>query len=76
MSATPTDDLQRRALAAWFRTGGTGTPRASVVEHGGRQYVVLAGGAGTTLAVYRWRDTIQTPQLMRLRRWPTEVAPR
>jgi hypothetical protein len=65
-------DLERRALAAYFRSGGTDRPAngASVTEHDGRLYVVLSSASGT-LAVYRVRGS---GALKRLRRWPPEVA--
>jgi hypothetical protein len=75
------DDLGRRALAAYYRQpqdfpGAVWNPphpsSPDVVEHNGRQYVVLHNVNGT-LAVYRVRNT---GQLRRLRRWPAEVADR
>ena len=65
------EDLLRRAMAAWFRSGSIEQPAAShVSEHAGKTYVVLKSVNGT-LAVYRVRtDGI----LKRLKRWPSEVA--
>lgn len=65
------DELTRRALAAYFRTGGTGQPgRASgVVERDGKLYVVLGSSRGV-LAVYRVRND---GMLRRMRRWPAEL---
>jgi hypothetical protein len=67
------DDMQRRALAAYFRTGGIDQPAGGgdVVEHQGRTYVVLSNVRGT-LAVYRVRA--YDGRLRRMRRWPREVA--
>jgi hypothetical protein len=66
-------DLERRALAAYYRSGGTDQPSGGgfVVEHDGKLYVVLSNVRGT-LAVYRVRGS---GALKRLRRWPREVAP-
>lgn len=66
------EDLTRRALAAYFRTGGTDQPAGGgdVVEHDGKRYVVLSNVKGT-LAVYRVRTS---GALKALRRWPAEVA--
>jgi len=60
-------ELRRRALAAWYATGSSGRPRASVAEVDGRAYVVLRE-RGTVAAVYRVRayDGV----LRRMRRWP------
>lgn len=57
MEKASKEDLIRRALSAWFRTGGTDQPSAAsgVAEHGGKQYVVLNNVAGV-LAVYRVRN--------------------
>lgn len=69
--AIMTDDLIRRALAAYFRTGGTEQPAGGgdLVEHDGMTYVVLRNVSGI-LAVYRVRnDGI----LKRLKRWPAEL---
>jgi hypothetical protein len=66
-------DLKRRALAAYFRTGGTGQPDGSpaLVEVDGKQYAVLGNG-DTVLAVYRVRayDGV----LQRLKRWPASIG--
>jgi len=64
------EDYVRRAIAAWFRSGGPGQPMpansSSVQDHDGKFYVELHNGNGT-LAVYRIRtDGI----LKRLKRWP------
>jgi hypothetical protein len=71
------DDLVRRAMAAYFRTGardgvvldqpGTGS---AITHWQGKRYVVLANSI-RTLAVYRVRTS---GQLKRLRRWPAQVA--
>jgi hypothetical protein len=49
-----TDDVVRRAFAAYFRTGGTEQPAntSAEVEHEGKRYVVL-GNINGILAVYR-----------------------
>jgi|ADGO01.1.fsa_nt_gi hypothetical protein len=53
------DSLTRRALAAWYRTGGSEPASARVVERDGLTYVVIdpLGGAADrpagVLAVYR-----------------------
>lgn len=67
-----TQDLRRRALAAYFRAGGTDQPAntSGMREHGGRRYVVLRSGAGP-LAVYRVKND---GMLRRLKRWPEAVA--
>ena len=48
------EDLSRRALAAYFRSGRTTQPTGGgvVQEYEGKQYVVLSNVRGT-LAVYR-----------------------
>ncbi len=66
-------EMVRRAMAAWFRTGGPNAPipanTSSVEEHDGKFYVELHNVNGT-LAVYRIRnDGI----LKRMKRWPLEV---
>ena len=69
------EQLLRRALAAWFRTGGTDRPTedSGVVKHNKLQYVVLKSGrgAGAVLAVYRVRNQ---GMLRRLRRWPSGLG--
>jgi hypothetical protein len=67
-------DVGRRALAAYYRSGGTDPPAGGgdVTEHEGKLYVVLQGARGT-LAVYRIRGS---GALRRMKRWPREVAPR
>lgn len=67
------EEYVRRAIAAWFRSGGPGQSMpantSSVQEHEGKFYVELHNVNGT-LAVYRIRrDNI----LKRLKRWPLEV---
>ena len=63
-------NLARRALAAYFRTGGDEqTSTADVVEHEGLNYVVLSS-ATSTLAVYRIRND---GVLRRMRRWPPAI---
>jgi hypothetical protein len=67
------EDLSRRALAAYFRSGGTTQPTGGgvVQEYEGKQYVVLSNVRGT-LAVYRVRND---GMLKGLRRPPRELAP-
>lgn len=76
MNAAIADDatLFRRALVAYFRTGGTDQPSndGGVTEHDGLLYVVLSN-AHRTLAVYRVHND---GALRRMKRWPREVAPR
>jgi hypothetical protein len=64
-------DLIRRAMSAWFRSGGIDQPAntSGVVEHEGKPYVVLKNVNGT-LAIYRVRND---GTLKRLRRWPAEL---
>jgi hypothetical protein len=72
MSIAPDGDLTRRALAAYFRGGGTDQPAGggNVIEHDGKLYVVLSNVNGT-LAVYRVRTD---GMLKGLKRWPKEVG--
>jgi hypothetical protein len=65
------EELTRRALAAYFRSGGTGQPArgSGVVERDGKLYVVLDSSRGI-LAVYRVRND---GMLRRMRRWPAEL---
>lgn len=64
-------DLKRRAMAAYFKTGGIDQPSqgGQVLIVGGLQYVLLSSG-GRILAVYRV-DTVG--RLKRLKRWPKEI---
>ena len=66
-------DLARRALAAYFRSGGTAQPMGGgdVTEYDGKLYVLLTNVRGT-LAVYRVRND---GMLKRLRRPPRNLAP-
>lgn len=67
--------LLGRALAAWFRAGGTDLPseHSGVVRHNKLRYVVLKSGrgAGAVLAVYRVRNQ---GMLRRLKRWPVGLV--
>jgi hypothetical protein len=72
-SKIDTDErLVSRALAAWYRAGGTDQPASDsgVVECAGLLYVVLRDGGGTPLAVYRVRPN---GLLKGLKRWPAEI---
>lgn len=66
------DDLVRRALAAYFRSGEHDQPSKGgrVAAHDGKFYVLLRSVRGL-VAVYRIRayDAV----LKRLRRWPEEI---
>ena len=66
-----TDDLVRRALAAYFRGGADIQPAntSGVVEHEGKSYVVLHNVNGI-LAVYRVRND---GVLKGLKRWPKAI---
>lgn len=66
------DDLRRRAMAAYFRGGGTRQPSGggSVHEVNGLWYVLLSSG-GEVYAVYRV-DSVG--RLKRLKRWPKTLA--
>ena len=66
-------ELQRRALAAYFRSGGNGHPDpalSSVEEHDGKRYVMLRNADGI-LACYRIRKF--DGMLKRLVRIPREL---
>jgi len=70
------DEYVRRAIAAFFRSGGPSVNMpmpantSSVQEHGGKFYVELHNVNGT-LAVYRIRND---GMLKRMKRWPKEVG--
>ncbi len=66
------EELSRRALAGYYRAGGTGTAEGRVTEHGGKRYVVVAAPQGATLAVYRVRPVDGV--LRRMKRPPAEVT--
>jgi hypothetical protein len=63
--------LVSRALAAWYRSGGTDRPDGPIATPivGNKQYIVLKSHFGV-VAVYR---LLNTGQLKRLKRWPEEV---
>lgn len=65
------DSLTRRALAAWYRAGGSEPASARVVERNGLTYVVVDRPA-EVLAVYRVRPVDGV--LRRMRRPPAEVT--
>lgn len=61
-------DLGRRALAAWFRSGGTDQPREPEGRRvDGKEYVVLANVRGI-LACYRVRNDGKLKSLARMPR--------
>ncbi len=80
MTRASDPELERRALAAWYRTAASDgvvaidapAGGAGVAEHDGRLYVVLQNVRGT-LAVYRVQND---GVLRRMKRWPPEVAAR
>jgi hypothetical protein len=65
------DQMKRRAMAAWFRSGGIDQPASNsgVEEYDDKYYVVLRNVNGV-MAVYRIRND---DSLKRLKRWPKEV---
>lgn len=65
-------DLVRRAYAAWFKSGGTETPKehSGVKMRLGLAYVVLHG-VGGVLAVYRVRPDNKALRIMK--RWPVSL---
>ena len=65
----PKGDLSARAIVAYIRTDGPVKCHADVVEHDGKQYVILSNRSGIR-AVYRVR---QRGDLKRLVRWPAEL---
>ena len=75
-AAPPKGDPVDRAVAAYYRTGGSSVPHPSnnpaVVKHNGKQYVVLDNVNGV-LAVYRIRNN---GYLKQLKRWPPELEGR
>lgn len=66
-------ELTRRAMAAWFKAGGTEAPSGAsgVKMRRGLAYVVLRGASGV-LAVYRVRPDNGT--LRGMKRWPASVV--
>ena len=65
------DEIVRRAMAAWFRSGGSDQPPITygIKEYQKKKYVVLENVNGL-LAVYRLRND---GQLKRLKRWPEPI---
>lgn len=65
-------DLTRRALAAYFRSGGTLQPSntSGVRKAKGKLYIVLSNAKGI-LAVYRVRND---GMLKGLKRWPIGIT--
>ena len=72
LDATQRADLVRRAMAAWFKAGGTEVPNKTscVKMRLGLAYVVLYGAAGV-LAVYRVRPDNLALRIMK--RWPASI---
>jgi hypothetical protein len=72
--AQPKGDPVSRAFAAYFREATWSPPQPSnssgVVEHKGKQYVVLENVNGV-LAVYRIRNN---GYLKQLKRWPAALG--
>jgi hypothetical protein len=70
--AIPDQDLQRRALAAWFRGGGTDQPAEPdhLQDEEGHAYIVLHNANGI-LAVYRVKND---GALRSLRRYPKALV--
>jgi hypothetical protein len=64
-------DYAPRAMAAYFRSGGTDQPSGTVMKYtvAGKEYVVLANARGI-LAVYRVKPD---GYLKGLRRWPAVI---
>lgn len=64
------DDIVKRAMAAWYRSGESIQPSdTGVREYNGKKYVILENVDGV-LAVYRFKvDGF----LKRLKRWPEAV---
>ena len=72
LDAAQRADLTRRAMAAWFKAGGTEPPSGAsgVKMRLGLAYVVLHGAAGV-LAVYRVRPDNLALRVMK--RWPASL---
>jgi hypothetical protein len=68
------EDLTRRAVVAYVRTGGVAGDvsdrRSGPVTVGGKTYVALRNRRGGVVAVYRYRTT---GLLRRLKRWPKAI---
>jgi len=71
------EELVRRAMAAWFRSGGTDQPSnaSDIIEHEGKLYVRLLNVRGV-MAVYRVRIVNEKPVLKALSRWPVDIGER
>lgn len=66
-------DLDKRALAAYYRAGGLDEPSHPILEYelpGGKRYVVLGNMHGI-LAVYRYR--LDTDRIYRIYHWPDVI---
>lgn len=72
LDATQRADLLRRAMAAWFKAGGTEVPNhtSGVKMRLGLAYVLLHGTGGV-LAVYRVRPDNLALRIMK--RWPASI---
>jgi len=69
------EELVRRAMAAWFRSGGTDQPSnaSGIIEHDGKLYVRLLR-VQDVMAVYRVRIVNEKPVLKALSRWPVNIG--
>ena len=72
LDAAQRADISRRAMAAWFKAGGTEIPNESsgIKVRLGLAYAVLHGANGV-LAVYRVRPDNLALRIMK--RWPASV---
>lgn len=72
LDAAQRADILRRAMAAWFKAGGTETPSGAsgIKMRLGLAYVVLHGATGV-LAVYRVRPDNLALRVMK--RWPASI---
>jgi hypothetical protein len=72
-SSAPKGDPVSRAFVAYFRSEGASAEQPTnppgIVEHDGKQYVVL-DNIGGILAVYR---ILNSGALKRMKRWPAEL---
>jgi hypothetical protein len=66
------DDLARRGMMAYLKSGGSAVATADVVKRRGLVYVVIRDAAGAAVIVYR----AQKMQLRKMRRPPEDVVQR